>query len=161
LYDQVRQWRQPEQIWPLGGTGGRKIMKISQIMTTRVVAAKPHATCTSLAQKMLAGFVSGLPVTDDEGHIIGVVTEFDILKVLRNGKEGLSSVAEDIMTKEPICLEADQTVDEAIELMTRHHIIRIPVVRNGKLVGIVSRTDILRAYVKEEFQIFESEDFEG
>jgi len=136
-------------------------MKISEVMAHRVVAAKPNATCTSLAQKMLAGFVSGLPVTDPEGHVIGVVTEFDILKVLRKGKEGLSAVAEEIMTKDPICLEADQRVDEAIELMTQHHIIRIPVVRNGKLVGIVSRTDILRAYVKEEFQVFESEDFEG
>jgi len=135
-------------------------MKISQIMATRVVAAKPNATCTSLAQKMLAGFVSGLPVVDDEGHVIGVVTEFDILKVLRKGKEGLSAVAEDIMTKDPICLEADQRVSEAIELMAEHHIIRIPVVREGKLVGIVSRTDILGAYVKEEFQVFESEHFE-
>ncbi len=136
-------------------------MKISQIMATRVVAARPNATCISLAQKMLAGFVSGLPVTDDEGHVIGVVTEFDILKVLRIGKEGLASFAEEIMSRDPICLEADQTVDEAIELMTKHHIIRIPVVREGKLVGIVSRTDILGAYVKEEFQVFESEDFEG
>ncbi len=61
------------------------------------------------------------------------------------------------MTEDPICLEADQSVGEAIELMAEHHIIRIPVVRNGKLVGIVSRTDILSAYVKEEFQVFESE----
>ncbi|MBA3569584.1 MAG: CBS domain-containing protein [Pyrinomonadaceae bacterium] len=136
-------------------------MKISEIMANRVVAARPNATCTSLAQKMLSGFVSGLPVTDDEGHVIGVVTEFDILKVLRKGKEGLSAVAEEIMTKDPICLDADQSVSEAIELMAEHHIIRIPVVRNGKLVGIVSRTDILSAYVKEEFQVFESEHFEG
>jgi CBS domain-containing protein len=136
-------------------------MKISEIMANRVVAAKPNATCTSLAQKMLSGFVSGLPVTDDEGHVIGVVTEFDILKVLRKGKEGLSAVAEEIMTRDPICLEADQSVGEAIELMAEHHIIRIPVVRNGKLVGIVSRTDILSAYVKEEFQVFESDNFEG
>ncbi len=57
---------------------------------------------------------------------IGVVTEFDILKVLRKGKEGLSAVAEEIMTKDPICLEADQSVGEAIELMAEHHIIRIP-----------------------------------
>jgi len=65
------------------------------------------------------------------------------------------------MTEDPICLDADQSVSEAIELMAEHHIIRIPVVRNGKLVGIVSRTDILSAYVKEEFQVFESEHFEG
>jgi CBS domain-containing protein len=136
-------------------------MKIDQIMSSRVVAAKLNASCTSLAQKMLSGFVSGLPVVDDDGRVIGVVTEFDILKVLRNGKDGLSAVANDIMTKEPICLDADQTVEAAIELMTRHHVIRIPVVRNGKLVGIVSRTDILRAYVKEEFQVFEGEVFEG
>ena len=129
-------------------------MKVSEIMETRVVAAKSNATCTSLAQKMLSGFISGLPVTDDEGHVIGVVTEFDILKVLRNGAN-LSKTAKDIMSDKPICLEANQSVEEAIELMTRHHIMRIPVVSDGKLVGIVSRTDVLRAFVKEEFQIFE------
>jgi CBS domain-containing protein len=129
-------------------------MKVCEIMETRVVAAKTNATCTSLAQKMLSGFISGLPVTDDEGHVIGVVTEFDILKVLRNGAN-LSKTAKDIMTDKPICLEANQSVEEAIDLMTRHHIMRIPVVSGGKLVGIVSRTDVLRAFVKEEFQIFE------
>jgi len=129
-------------------------MKVSEIMETRVIAAKTNATCTSLAQKMLSGFISGLPVTDDEGHVIGVVTEFDILKVLRNGAN-LSKTAKDIMSDKPICLEANQSVEEAIELMTRHHIMRIPVVSDGKLVGIVSRTDVLRAFVKEEFQIFE------
>ncbi len=138
----------------------RDAIRVNQIMTKRVVAARPNATCTSLAQKMLSGFFSGLPVTDDERRVIGVVTEFDILQVLRQGRSGLSTTAEDIMTREPICLEADHTVDEAIELMTQHHIIRIPVVRDGKLVGIVSRSDILRAYVKEEFQVFESEDFD-
>jgi CBS domain-containing protein len=129
-------------------------MKVSEIMETRVVAAKTNATCTSLAQKMLSGFISGLPVTDDEGHVIGVVTEFDILKVLRNGAN-LSKTAKDIMSDKPICLEANQSVEEAIDLMTRHHIMRIPVVSDGKLVGIVSRTDVLRAFVKEEFQVFE------
>jgi len=129
-------------------------MKVNEIMETRVVAAKTNATCTSLAQKMLSGFISGLPVTDDEGHVIGVVTEFDILKVLRNGAN-LSKTAKDIMSDKPICLEANQSVEEAIELMTRHHIMRIPVVSDGKLVGIVSRTDVLRAFVKEEFQVFE------
>jgi len=129
-------------------------MKVSEIMESRVVAAKTNATCSSLAQKMLSGFISGLPVTDDEGHVIGIVTEFDILKVLRNGAN-LSKTAKDIMSDKPICLEANQSVEEAIDLMTRHHILRIPVVSGGKLVGIVSRTDVLRAFVKEEFQIFE------
>jgi CBS domain-containing protein len=129
-------------------------MKVSEIMETRVVAAKANATCTSLAQKMLSGFLSGLPVTDDEGRVIGVVTEFDILKVLRNGAN-LSKTAKDIMSDKPICLDANQSVEEAIELMTRHHIMRIPVVSRAKLVGIVSRTDVLRAFVKEEFQVFE------
>jgi len=131
-------------------------MKVSQIMETRVVAAKADTSCTSLAQRMISGFLSGLPVADDEGHVIGVVTEFDILKVLRNGTDGMSKVARDIMTENPICLDADQSVEDAIELMTRHHIIRIPVLSGGKLVGIVSRTDVLRAFVKEELQVFEA-----
>ncbi len=56
------------------------------------------------------------------------------------------------MTKDPICLDADQSVGEAIELMAEHHIIRIPVVRNGKLVGIVSRTDILALTLRKNFK---------
>ncbi len=136
-------------------------MKISQIMTRRVVAAKANASCNTLAQKMLSGFFSGMPVTDDQGKVVGVVTEFDILKALRSGKDSLQMVAQEIMTKDPICLHADDEVDEAVECMTRYNIIRIPVVRDGKLVGIVSRSDILRAFVREEFQVFEPEDFEG
>ena len=136
-------------------------MKISEIMTRRVVAAKSNASCNTLAHKMLSGFFSGMPVTDDQGMVIGVVTEFDILTALRSGKDGLHMVAEEIMTRDPICLQADDTVDQAVELMTRYNIIRIPVVREGKLAGIVSRSDILRAFVREEFQIFEPEDFEG
>ncbi len=136
-------------------------MKISEIMTRRVVAAKPTATCNTLAQKMLSGYFSGMPVTDDQGQVIGVITEFDILKALRIGKNGLQLAAQEIMTRDPICLQADDTVDVAVECMTRYNIIRIPVVRQGKLVGIVSRSDILRAFVKEEFQVFEPQDFEG
>lgn len=136
-------------------------MTISQIMTRRVVAAKPSASCNSLAHKMLSGFFSGMPVTDDQGNVIGIVTEFDLLKALRKGQDGLHMVAEQIMTKDPICIQADDSVDEAVEWMTRYNIIRIPVVRDGKLVGIVSRSDILRAFVKEEFQVFEPGDFEG
>ncbi len=132
-------------------------MKVSEIMTRQVVAARANATCNSLAQKMLDGFISGLPVIDQNRRVIGVVTEFDILKVIVNGKS-LATIAEEIMTKEPIVLEMDQAVEEAVELMTKHHIIRIPVVQNGKLAGIVSRSDILRAYVKEEFQLVEFED---
>lgn len=133
---------------------------IGEIMTKTVVAAKPNATCNSLAQKMLDGFFSGMPVIDDEQHVIGIITEFDLLKVLRRGKEGLAATAAEVMTKEPIVLDIDQTVEEAIDLMTLHHIIRLPVVQNGKLVGVVSRSNILRSFIKEEFQIVEFADFD-
>jgi len=128
-------------------------MKVGEVMTRRVVAATKNVTCHDLAKKMLSGFFSGLPVVDEQQRVIGVVTEFDILKVLQNPDEYsfTSTLAEAIMSRDPMCIEEDAEVEQAIQLMRKHHFIRLPVVRNGKLVGVISRGDILRAYVQNDF----------
>jgi CBS domain-containing protein len=94
-------------------------------------------------------------VIDSQGRVIGIVTEFDILKALLLGEAGLSKVAEDIMRIGPICLDESQTIAEAVDLMSEHDIVPIPVVSNGRLIGIVSRTNVLRAFVKQEFRSVE------
>ena len=94
---------------------------------------------------------SGLPVVDDKGKVIGVVSEFDLLKAIRDGKALEQVKAEDIMSKNPICVSENTPVEEVIDLMMKHNIIRVPVVRNDNLVGVISRCDILSSIVEPEF----------
>jgi CBS domain-containing protein len=138
-------------------------MKVGEVMSRRVVAATPHATCQDLAKKMLSGFFSGLPVVDEQQRVIGIVTEFDILKVLQNREQYgfCSATAEEIMSKEPVCINEDAEVDEAIRLMRERRFIRLPVVRDGKLVGVISRGDILRAYVQDDFVTLQNGEITG
>jgi CBS domain-containing protein len=121
------------------------------IMNKIVTAAKKKTIGRDLAVKLLSGMYSGLPVVDDAGKVVGVVSEFDLLKALRDGKTLEQVTAEGIMSKNPICVSEDTPIEEVINLMTTHNIIRVPVVRNGNLIGVISRCDILNSIVEPEF----------
>lgn len=129
-------------------------MRVREVMDTRVMAAKANATCVSLAKEMVSGRVNGLPVIDEQDCVVGVVTEFDLLKVLLLGNGGLSHVVKDVMTPQPVCVDVEHSVDHAIYLMSEHDMVQIPVTSQGRLVGTMSRRDILRAYIAEESEIF-------
>ncbi len=126
-------------------------MLAKDIMNKIVTAAKKKTIGRDLAVKLLSGMYSGLPVVDDNGKVIGVVSEFDLLKAIHSGKALEQVKAEDIMSKNPICVSENTSVEEIIELMIKNNVIRVPVVRNGNLVGVISRCDILSSVVEPEF----------
>lgn len=126
-------------------------MVARDIMNKIVTAAKKNTIGRDLAIKLLSGMYSGLPVVDDKGKVVGVVSEFDLLKAIRDGKALEQVKAEDIMSKNPICVSENTPVEEIIDLMMKHNIIRVPVVRNDNLVGVISRCDILSSIVEPEF----------
>ena len=126
-------------------------MVAKDIMNKIVTAAKRKTIGRDLAIKLLSGMYSGLPVVDDKGKVVGVVSEFDLLKAIKEGKKLEQITAEDIMSKKPICVTENTTVEEIIDLMMKHNIIRVPVVRNDNLVGVISRCDILSSIVEPEF----------
>jgi CBS domain-containing protein len=129
------------------------IVLAREIMNKIVTAATVKTNGRDLAVKLLSGMYSGLPVVD-EGKVVGVVTEFDLLKAVKEGKDLQHIFAEDIMTKDPICVEEETSVKEIIKLMTEKNIIRVPVVRKGKLIGVISRCDILNSLIQPEFITF-------
>jgi CBS domain-containing protein len=95
---------------------------------------------------------SGLPVVDGTGKVIGVVTEFDLLKAVREGKDLQTAKAEEIMSRTVVCAQEDDALDDIIAMMTEHHIIRLPVVdEDGKLIGVIARADLLRHLIEPEF----------
>lgn len=129
-------------------------MVAKDIMNKIVTAAKKSTIGRDLAVKLLSGMYSGLPVVDNEGKVVGVVSEFDLLKAIQSGKTLEQVTAGDIMSKNPICVTEDTLIEEIIDLMTKHNIIRVPVVRKDTLVGVISRCDILSSIVEPEFVTF-------
>ncbi|MGV7221939.1 MAG: CBS domain-containing protein [Nitrospinales bacterium] len=124
-----------------------KAIYASEIMTTPVISAREDASARDVALELLSGVFSGMPVTDYENNIIGIISELDIIKAVKNENDLKNTLVSEIMTPDPVTAVEDATAEEFIRIMEEFYIIRLPVVRDGKLVGIVSRSDVLRAIV--------------
>jgi len=127
-------------------------MRVKDVMTVGVVTAAPDSPIREVAELMLRTKVSGLPVLD-VGRLVGIVSESDILP-LREGAPGRRvQTAADVMTREVITLVEEMGVTEAARVLQRHRIKRAPVTRGERLVGIVSRADLLRPYLRRDTEI--------
>jgi CBS domain-containing protein len=118
------------------------------LMEQSVVTCRTNDTARFVASQLTKFNIGSLPVVDDVGTLVGLVSEFDLLKVLIEGKDLRLVKAEEIMTRDIKAAHEDTPVDEIIRVLDRHHLIRLPVVREGKLVGVVARRDILLGYIK-------------
>lgn len=127
-------------------------LKASDVMVRPVVSAKENASARDVALKLGSGHHSGMPVTNEKGELIGIVTELDILNALYEGKDLMEITAKDIMRENVMTAQPETRVKEIIETMSEWSFIRLPVVdEEGKLVGIVARCDILNAFIHPEF----------
>jgi CBS domain-containing protein len=142
-------------------------MRAHQIMTRKVVSVMPEQSVFQAANLMLRNHVSGLPVVDEKGAIVGIVSEGDFLRrseigtprsrnrllgfIFSHGGAADDYVREhgrkvsEVMTPSPITVSEDASLSEIVTVMERNHIKRVPVVRDGELVGIVSRSNLLQA----------------
>jgi len=111
------------------------------IMTRNVYTISPEASVQEVAQLLSRKRISGVPVSDKDCKIIGIVTEADIIGKV--DREGLRVA--DIMSSEMIAVDEETPVGEIAMLLSERNIKRVPVMRNGKLVGIVCRADIVQA----------------
>ncbi len=121
------------------------------IMVRPVVSARRGASARDIALQLLTGLYSGMPVTDEEGRVVGVVTELDLLKAVGEGRELVKTTAEEIMHTEVITADVDTPVSELLKLMTDKNIIRLPITDKDRLVGVVARCDILKTLIEPEF----------
>jgi CBS domain-containing protein len=113
-------------------------MNAKDIMTRDIITVNPTMSVKTLAMTLIKNQISGAPVAGKDGKIVGVVSEADI--VAKKGKD-----VKAIMSKKVISVSEDTTVEEIAQLMTTHAIKRLPVMNGGKLMGIVSRADIVSA----------------
>jgi len=115
-----------------------KPMIANEIMTRDVITVSPTTTVKQLALVLIKNQISGAPVAAKNGKIIGIVSEADILA--KKGKD-----VKAIMSKKVISVKEDTPVEEIARLMTTHKISRLPVIRGDKVIGIVSRADVVNA----------------
>ena len=95
-----------------------------------------------------------MPVVDDNGAVIGIVTAIDILKAIQGGKKLNAMLARDIMTPNPSTIKRDTPLEEIIRILVEKEIVLVPVVEannSNKLIGVVARLDILREKLNDGF----------
>ncbi len=115
-----------------------------EIMTEDVVTIGPQASIQDAIELLLIQEFSGLPVTDEAGYLIGIVTEFALLAIAYDDSIREQTIA-DHMTTEVITVEADDSVRRVADLCIANRVRRLPVMDNGRLVGLIARRDVLKA----------------
>jgi len=148
-------------------------MLAREIMSRDVITVSPEEKVDKAARILVENKISGLPVVDANNHVVGIITEKDLiiraseLKVpfyitlfdgiifLENPirfnndvKKYIATQVKDAMTRKVFVVEEDTPISEIVEIMQKRAINRVPVVRNDKLVGIITRNDILKSLVK-------------
>ena len=142
-------------------------MNVADVMTQNAITVTPETAIAEAAGLLLQHRISGLPVVDHEGRVVGIVTEGDFLRRIETGTErrhggwlgfliAPGRLAEEyahanarkvgeVMTTGVVAVAPQDPLAEVVRLMERHHIKRLPVIENGRLVGIVSRANLVRA----------------
>jgi CBS domain-containing protein len=143
------------------------VMKAKDVMTSPVVSVAPESSIVEAVRVMLLRHISGLPVIDKEGRLVGIVTEGDFLRRAETGTQrrrprwleyliGPGRLADeytrshgrkvhDIMTPDPLTVSEDTSLDEIVGTMEKRRIKRMPVMRGDEVVGIVSRANLVHA----------------
>jgi len=150
------------------------MLKAKDIMTKEVISVKPETTIEELARLLMKQQISGVPVVDDKGKIVGIVTENDLIsknsrlhiptilrlfdayiplgtsKMESDIRKMAASTVEDICTKEIITVDEEASVEYIATIMTEKRIHILPVVREGKLVGIIGKKDMIKGIAAEQ-----------
>ena len=149
-------------------------MKVKDVMTPGVITAKPEATLKEVASLLAEHGISGVPVVDDADKVLGVVSKTDILikeraaqpeqrgmlAMLRGGADDSATAlkveartAAEAMTSPVIGVQEERDLAAAAGLMLDHRINRMPVLRGDQLVGIITRSDLVRAFTRSDAAI--------
>ena len=118
-------------------------MKVAEVMNKNVVTCHPSEKLTVIINKFELFHIAGMPVAE-KGSLVGIVTQTDVLRAVKEGSIQ-DAVVRDVMTSGVVVISPTDSAIYAAKLMVEKKVNRIPVIEDGKLVGIVTRGDLIRA----------------
>ncbi|WP_026476630.1 CBS domain-containing protein [Alkaliphilus transvaalensis] len=146
-------------------------MMVKDIMTKKVFSVQPEDSIEDVVKLLVEHNISGVPVVDDENKVVGIITEGDLIyrskklqipsyftildsyifledpsTVKDQIKKMIGYKVKDVMTEKVIVAKEDDSIEEVATIITNKNVNRLPVVKDNKLVGIISRRDIIKAY---------------
>ncbi|MGK7390369.1 MAG: CBS domain-containing protein [Candidatus Cyclobacteriaceae bacterium M2_1C_046] len=127
----------------------QQLATVGDYMTTKLITFHPDQPMDEVMEKLLEKKISGGPVVDKEGHLIGIISEGDCLKEVVRGKytntPNFSGLVKEHMAENVITINAEMNIFEAAQKFLNMRLRRFPVVKEGKLVGQISQKDVMRA----------------
>ncbi len=118
--------------------------KVKDIMTKHVISVKKETPIYKTIALLARNNISGIPVVEDDMTLVGVLSEKDTLKLFHLPEDAEDKTVGDFMTQQPISFDENDNLQDVCDCLENSHFRRVPVTSEGKLVGIVSRRDIIR-----------------
>lgn len=144
-------------------------LTVRDVMSAPAVSLSPDTAYAAIVHRFLSSDIGGLPVVDESGRLLGIVTESDLLfkeaylpgsddavaaaRFARWQQKASARTARDLMTLDPSTASLDEPLDVVARRLLEHAVSRLPVVREGRVVGIVSRHDVLRRFARPDYAI--------
>ena len=125
------------------------MISASHVMTRNMITLSATVSAGEALRTLLRHKISSAPVVDDDGRLLGTISEFQLLKVIYQPKLAEQKVAE-LMTRDTVAVEEDMPLVNVADKFIFHHIRRLPVVNNARLVGLISHRDLLSFAVSDE-----------
>jgi len=119
------------------------MFETKSIMTTDIITVKRQTPISKVMEIFLENDITGLPVVNDDMTLVGIISEKDVLNQLSNLKENSVKV-EHLMTEDVVSFDQDEDFDAIYECLINNNFRRVPILADGKLVGIISRKDIIK-----------------
>lgn len=121
---------------------------VADLMETDVVTCESSIDCSNAADKMLKKGCGSLPVVDRDNELVGIISDVELLHLLREGKNLKDVSVDKVMNYKFIAINQDRNEKDLIEIFETSNAVRVPVLDNGHLVGIVSRRDVLFGFMQ-------------
>jgi len=124
-----------------------KTTKAADIMTKNVITAKKDMLLTDVIALLLRWHISAMPVVDHEDKMVGIVSEIDLVNLAFDGNAADTTV-EEVMVTDIVSFSPNTELADFVQTFSKRHLRRVPIIDEGKVVGIVSRRDILREILR-------------
>ena len=129
------------------------MVSVQSIMTSKVVSVKPETPVFDAINLLVKSRISGVPVVDSENRVVGIFSEKDVLEMLIDKNSDIKKTVDDYMTRDVVCFTEEDSAIDICKFFIRSDLRRVPVVKDGKLVGIVSRRNIIELILEAKNKI--------